>query len=266
VQVLDRDISWAGHRSVRELVILFGGIALTSVEATSGNVDVGNLIVYAGATLVFASRFYLARAVAVGACIGAIVQQWPHLRFGVEYANIHTLAVLPLLAIALLCSRDLVERFDRGESRWSWLPNPWTQYSISQTRTIRWSCYAVGALGGLLDHTFRAGSRFAETPLWPDICIVASIAMIALLGLGRAVGLLGVWLVGMWAAISLAPQVWPAELALQGNRAMLDPVLRGGPHYVLPMFLLATFAVVVATPSTWRLLLRVFGPGSDEQA
>ncbi len=117
MKFLDRDVPWAGHRSVRELIILSGGIALTTAEATSGYVDVGNLIVYAGATLVFASRFYLARAVAVGACIGAIVQQWPHLRFGLGHANVETLAVLPLLAIALLCSRDLVERFDRGESR-----------------------------------------------------------------------------------------------------------------------------------------------------
>ncbi|MGB1013255.1 MAG: hypothetical protein ACPG4T_03895 [Nannocystaceae bacterium] len=261
---LDSDVSWAGHRSVRELLLLLGGISLTVAEATSSYIDVGNLIVYAGATLVFASRFYLARAVAVGACIGAIAQQWPHLRSGLEHATMETLAVLPLLAIALLCSRDLVERFDRGESRWSWVPNPWVQYSVAQTRTIRWSCYALGALTGLLDHTFRAASRYADTPLWPVVCMVAAILMITALGLGRAVGLLGVWLVGLWSAVALAPEVWQAELEMRNGISSLDPGLLRGPHYVLPMFLLATFAAVIATPSAFRLLLRVFGREHSE--
>lgn len=94
--------------------------------------------------------------------------------------------------------------------------------------------------------------------------MVAAICMILVLGTGRAFGLLGVWLVGLWSAIALAPQVWPAELALQGENSLLDAALLGGPHYVLPMFLLATFAFAVATPSTWRLLLRVFGPAQSK--
>ncbi len=262
MQFLDSDVGWAGHRSVRELLILLGGVGLTVGEyVRPGGPDIGNFIVYAGATVVFASRFYLARAVAVGACIGAIAQQWPHLRYGMEAANLETTAIFPLIAIALLCSRDLVERFDRGPSRWQWLPNPWTEFTLQQTRTLRYACYAAGALGGLLDHTFQIAPSFVQTPVWPRVAMIALIGMIGLLGLGRAIGLLGVWAVGLWSAISLAPQLAPAERAIAGELHTLDPAFWGGPHYVLPMFLLASAAVVVAFPSVVRLLKNVFARG-----
>ncbi len=258
MNILDRNVSWAADRSVRELIVLLGGVTLCTVEWTRiGGPDIGNFLVYVGATALFASRFYLARAVAVGACIGAIVQQWPHLRYGSSAADLETTAVLPVLAIALLCSRDLVARFDRGESRWSWLPNPWTGFTTSETRTLRWSCYAAGALGGLLDHTFQIAPYFAQTPTWPRVAMVAIICMIGLLGLGRAVGLLGIWAVGLWTAVALAPHLGAAERAIAGDLGGLDPAFWGGPHYVLPMFLLALTAVVVATPSAVRLIRRV---------
>ena len=83
----------------------------------------------------FLLRFFVARAAAVGACIGAIVQQWPHLRSG--DITPETLALVPLAGIALLASRDLVDRFERAPSRLRWLPNPWASFTAAQTRGMR---------------------------------------------------------------------------------------------------------------------------------
>ena len=48
-------------------------------------------------------------------------------------------------------ARDL-RRFERAPSRVRWLPNLWAGFTAAQTRTLRWSAYAAGALAGLLDH------------------------------------------------------------------------------------------------------------------
>ena len=254
---LDHEVPRTGGRSVRELIILTGGLALTIGELVSpGGPDIGNWIVYAGATLLFALRFYLARAVAVGACIGAIAQQWPYLRRGLDFANLETLAVLPLAAIALLASRDLVERFEGGTSRYRLLPNPWQAFSSAQIRTLRWSCYAAGALGGLLDHSLQL-SGLADPPLWPRAAMIAIILSIAALSLGRAIGLLGLWVTGVAVAVLIAPQVPAAEAFFAGTAYDADAlVFVHSARYVLPMFLLAVASAAIATPFTARLLRR----------
>jgi hypothetical protein len=252
---LDHEVPNTGGRSVRELIILSGGLALTIGELLRpGGPDIGNWLVYAGATLLFGVRFYLARAVAVGACVGAIAQQWPHLRHG--FVDVETLAVLPLAAIALLASRDLVGRFEGAPSRHRLLPNPWKAFTSAQTRTLRWSCYAAGALGGLLDHSLQI-SGLADPPLWPRAAMIAIILSIAALSLGRAVGLLVLWLTGVAVAVLIAPQVPAAEALFAGEPYDADALLLvNSADYILPIFLLAVASAAIATPFTARLLRR----------
>lgn len=252
---LDREIPRTGGRSVRELVILAGGVALSIWEVTrAGGPDLGNLLVYAGATLLFALRFYLARAVAAGACVGAIVQQWPYLRYGLGQADAETLAVFPVLALGLLASRDLVGRFEGAPSQLRLLPNPWAAFTSAETRTLRWACYAAGALAGLLDHSLQL-TRWADPALWPRVAMVSLCASLVALGLGRAIGLLGVWSTGVAVALAVAPQVMPAESAIAGDSLAASGILfGGGPHYVLPIFALALAAAMISTRDAVRLI------------
>lgn len=259
--LLDREVKWCAGRTLRELLVLAGGLAIVADEVLDpGAPDWGNLAVYVGATLLLLLRFFAARAAAVAACIGAIVQQWPYLRLG--HLDLDTLAVLPLVGIALLASRDLVARFEGAPSRISWLPNPWAAFTPQQTRGLRWAAYVAGALAGLLDHTaqttahafVRAG---VDVPWWPRIGEAAFIVALILLCTGRAVGLLLVWLTAVAVVVHAAPLALRAESLLQRH----DVVTLAAPwthaaHYLLPILLLALTAVGLTTPAVVRLLRR----------
>ncbi|MBK7829179.1 hypothetical protein [Nannocystis sp.] len=256
---LDRELSWCAGRTVRELLVVAGGTAIVIAEVVRpGPVDIGNLAVYLLATLLLLLRFFAARAAAVGACIGAIVQQWPHLRHG--EVTLETLALLPLAGIALLASSDLVDRFERAPSRLRWLPNPWASFTAAETRSLRWAAYAAGALAGLLDHTLQLVTRTAQlhgmtAPWWPRIAMVVLVGALALLCLGRAVGLLIVWLAAVVVAVLVAPLAWQAEPLLQRGDT-LAPLYQYAAPYLLPVLLLAVAAALLTTPAVARLLAR----------
>lgn len=254
---LDRELSWCAGRTIRELLAVAGGLAIVAGEiARPGAIDPGNLAVYVLATLLLLVRFFAARAAAVGACIGAIVQQWPHLRTG--EVTLETLAVLPLAGIALLASHDLVERFERAPSRLRWLPNPWASFTAAETRTLRWAAYAAGALSGLLDHTLQLVVHSARmfggpTLVWPRITMLALIVALALLCLGRAVGLLLVWVTAVAVAVLVAPLAWHAETGFAGE-PRLAQLYQFATPYLLPVLLLAVAAAALTTPALARLL------------
>ncbi len=262
---LDRDLAWAGGRSPRELLILAGGVALCCSELLDPRtLDLGNFLVYVLATVAFAVRVYFARAAAVGACVGALAQQWPHLRFGLEHVNLATLGVFPLLAIALLASPDLVRRFERETSRHRWLPNHWAPFTASQTRTIRWSIYSAGALGGLLDHTLQLSQHqviwaaVENVPAWPRVAMISIVVCAGLLVLGRAIGLIGLWLTSIFVAVLIAPHAWTAERWLIAHELPeRAQVFWSAKHYLSPALLLAALTVITSTPFALRLLRRV---------
>lgn len=254
---LDREVPWCAGRTIRELLAVAGGLAIVAGEiARPGAVDPGNLAVYVLATLLLMVRFFAARAAAVGACIGAIVQQWPHLRSG--EVTLETLAVLPLAGIALLASHDLVERFERAPSRLRWLPNPWASFTAAETRTLRWAAYAAGALSGLLDHTLQLvahSTRMFGGPslVWPRAAMLALIFALALLCLGRAVGLLLVWVTAVCVIVMVAPLAWKAETGFP-HEAALAQLYQFAVPYLLPALLLAVAAAALTTPAAARLL------------
>lgn len=262
--LLDREVLLG--RTPRELVFILAGAGLSIAEfIRPGHVDWPNLAVYVLATLAFAARFYAARAAAVATCIGAIAQQWPHLRTG--DVDLGTLAVLPLAGILLLASSDLVERFERAPSRVRWLPNPWSQFTAAETRTLRWAAYAAGALAGLLHHVSEQLIYTRDAVVWPYACVLALIVALALLSFGRALGLLAVWATSLVVLVLSAPLVVPAEasFAASGLPALVGPDLTlplniaAGRLYLLPIALLAAFAAATTTPATLRLLRRTLG-------
>ena len=251
MRFLDHELRWCAGRTFRELVVGAGGLGIIVAEVLRpGPPDLGNLIVYIAATLLFAVRFFAARAAAVATCIGAIVQQWPHMRLG--ELTPETAAVLPLVGIAVLACDDLVDRYERAPSRISWLPNPWAGFTAAQTRSLRWASYVAGALSGLLDHTLqlvrgRADLFMLPAPWWPRITMVVLVGALALLCLGRAIGALVVWVVALVVAL-LGP--------LRPGPGTLPEIYHGAAHYLLPVFLLATVAAFITSPVVLRLVRR----------
>lgn len=257
---LDHELRWAAGRTPRELVVIGGGLGIIVQDLLDpGPPDVGNLLVYVAATSLFALRFFAARAAAVATCIGAIVQQWPHLRLG--EVTPETAAVLPVLGILVLASSDLVDRYERAPSRLAWLPNPWAGFTAAETRSLRWASYAAGALAGLLDHTLqivraRADVLLLPVPWWPRITMLALVGALALLCLGRAVGALVVWVTALVVAVLVAPLAWQAEALLGRWHEGLAPEYTRAAHYLSPVLLLATIAALITTPAVMRLLRR----------
>jgi hypothetical protein len=258
---LDRELAWCAGRTIRELIVLAGGLAIIAVELLRpGTPDWGNLAVYVLATLFLVARFFPARAAAVGACIGAIVQQWPYLRLG--DVDVETLALLPLAGIALLASGDLAQRFELAPSRIAWLPNPWASLDPAATRGLRWAAYAAGALAGLLDHTAQTTAATFElvgqsVPLWPRIAEASFILALILLCLGRAIGVVLVWLTAVAVVALAAPLAWQAESVLRHSDALTLPYpWFHAAHYLLPVCLLALVAAAITTPAVLRLLRR----------
>ena len=252
-------------RTPRELVCIAGGLAITTFELVRPlPVDWPNLAVYVGATLLFAARFYAARAAAVAACLGAVVQQWPSLRFG--EVDWETLAVFPLVAFVVLASSDLVERFERAPSRVRWLPNLWAGFTAAQTRTLRWSAYAAGALAGLLDHITEQAVYDAG---WARGSMIALTVSLLLLCAGRAVAMLLLWATSLVVAVHTVPLVLPAEATLAqfgvagfapAGTPLLPEAIAGAHLYILPAAVLAVVALALTTPTVVRLLRRtLFG-------
>lgn len=257
---LDRELLLG--RTARELICIAGGVGVSIFEIyRPGPIDWPNLAVYVVATALFVLRFYAARAAGVAACIGAIVQQWPHLRDG--EVTWETLGLLPIAGLLLLASTDLVARFEGSPSRLRWLPNLWAEFSSAQTRTLRWSAYAAGALAGLLDHVTEQ-LPYGDPTLWPRACMVSLVVALALLCAGRALGLLVVGVTSLIAAAYIVPLVLPAEAtsaalglpALYSSGDVLPAHLFAARPYLLPSALLAVAAVLFTAPAVLRLLRR----------
>ncbi len=92
-------------------------------------------------------------------------------------------------------------------------------------------------------------------PWWPRIAMVVLVGALALLCLGRAVGLLIVWLAAVVVAVLVAPLAWQAEPLLQRGDT-LAPLYQYAAPYLLPVLLLAVAAALLTTPAVARLLAR----------
>jgi hypothetical protein len=193
--LLDRELSWCAGRTRPRAARRRRRPRRSSSPSSPAPArpDVGNLAVYVVATLLLAAallrrprrgrrRLHRRDRPAVAA---------PAPR---RHRTPETLAVLPVVGIALLASSDLVDRFERAPSRLRWLPNPWAGFTAAETRSLRWAAYAAGALTGLLDHTLQlvrprrphlvhALPRGGPASPWSP-----SMLALALLCLGRAVG------------------------------------------------------------------------------
>lgn len=170
-------------RTIRELVLIAMGTAFTAYAAALGD-RLEYVAVYAFATIVFALRFYPARAFAVGTCIAALVQSaaggWSLLGTAHVSRFEDWTLYIPVPFLALTVSKDLVERFDRAPSRF----NLWGNLPHADALRLRVCLYAMASLAAVFV------LRYDGNRLWTIGAMVSLWLSIALLALGRAFVLL----------------------------------------------------------------------------
>jgi hypothetical protein len=222
-------------RTTREIALV--GIGLFGVVwglVGNGPYGIEWSLAWAIATPLFAMRFWAARGIAVGACLAAVAQ-WVCLTDAREW---HWILNVPLAALALLASRDLVARFDETPSRVPWLSNPWATMPAAHARRLRWCAYAAGVLASVLCQMWCSGARsFPATPVF----FWSLGAVVALLAMGRAVMLLPLAAAGVAVTVAAMPG------ALGGHVGSVEAVV------------CALASLGLATPYLARLLA---GPAS----
>jgi hypothetical protein len=211
MKVLDSPL--VAGRTTRETALV--GIGLFGVMwglVGNGPYGIEWSLAWAIATPLFAMRFWAARGIAVGACIAAVAQ-WVCLT---ELREWHWVLNVPLVALALLASRDLVARFDEAPSRLRWLPNPWATMPREHARRLRWCAYSAGVMASVLCQMWCSGSRsFPATPAF----FWSLGAIVALLAVGRAVMLLPLAAAGVAVTVALLPR------ALSGDVGSLEAIV-----------------------------------------
>jgi hypothetical protein len=236
-------------RTPRELAIL--GIGLFGTAYGFIDHDLYRwewMLSFALATALFAVRFWPARSVALGTCLGALAQcacvrtwdDWPPV----------TLAAV--LAIVLLASRDLTERFDEAPSRVSWFPNAWSELPRAHARTLRLCAYSLAITGTVVFQEWCLGARgFPWSP--PLVGVLA--ATVVLLARGKAVALFLVFGIAVAIGIGVAPVALGLEPSIlpswQPLEALPDPRIAGWMALVL-----AGVSAGLSVPYLVRLVAR----------
>jgi hypothetical protein len=247
----DRSIGFLRGRSVRELLLIGLGAYFGVRELASGDPDWANVAVYFGATLAFALRWFPARAIGVATAATAIAQRWSFLRAsGTHLAEQDWTAYAPFAALALLCSRDLEERFDFAPTRLRFLPNLWGGLPRRDARILRFCAYALAIAAGLLFKRLQLAGQWGG-PDWPQQALVVALyGAIALLAFGRASTLLAIPPLAGLTAGMLAREVGRCELQLSGGEFGVHAM----PEYVLPALVACVIAGALALPYSVRLL------------
>lgn len=220
------------QRTLRELLLIAGGAAFTmsAVLRHEPWLFVG---IYAFATLVFAARFFPARAFAVATSIAAIVQTLVVFRFDVPWRS--WVFYVPFAVLAGMLSRDLTKRFDRAPSPMAWMPNRWAALPETHARRLRICAYAVATQAAAI-----VASPFAEATA-AKVAMTALWALLLLLVLGRAM------------AVLLAPFVtmpvayfWAAEFATRRDLLFVEPAVRWSLEGIGPLCAGIACAVALA--------------------
>jgi hypothetical protein len=229
-------------RTPRELAILSIGVFGTVWGFTGlGYYGWQWSLGFAVPTVLFALRAWPARGFALGACIASLAQwmcvsglrEWPWI------CNV------PVVAIALLSSRDLVARFDAEPSRIPLLRNPFATMPEADACRLRWSAYAFGVLASVLCQMWCMGaSGFPATPL----AFWSLGAIVFLLVTGRAVALLPLVAFAAAAIASLLPAAVASDPHGVGRAAPITAILCAG------------VGVALSGPYAWKLLRRALAP------
>jgi hypothetical protein len=232
-------------RTPRELALVaIGGFGVLWGAVGSGPYGWQWSVSWAIVTGLFAARAWPARGVAVGACLAALAQ-WvcvSELRAWPWIVNV------PVVALALLCSRDLAARFEEAPSRVRWLPNPWATIPRADARRLRWCAYAVGVLAAVLGQMWMEGAN--TFPATPGV-ILSLAATVALLAVGRAAALLPVVAIGGVAFAGLVRCLWAGTPYVDGPGAIEASVT-------------ALAALVLSAPYACRLVRRALVPAPHD--
>jgi hypothetical protein len=158
--------------------------------------------------------------------------------------------IAAVLAVVLLASRDLTERFDETPSRVRWFPNAWAALPRAHARTLRVSAYALAVTGAVVFQEWCLGARGFP---WSPALVAVLAGTIVLLAFGRAPALLLV----LGVAVTIGIGVFP--VAIGSEAPVLSSVAESTPDPRIPGVLalgLSALAAGVALPYVVRLFVR----------
>jgi hypothetical protein len=251
MKVLDTPLRPLAGRTLREAIIVGGGLGACAYELRSGSPNPWHLGVFAVGTAMFALRFFAARVVAIGVLLSAIAAHLANLRHTLGWYEPELFwGVYPMAAgVLLLLSRDLANRFDFAESGPGWRLNRWRALPRSHWRASVLLGWLLGILGHFLLRAWQPAGEAA--PVWALIAILVCIGGIFLLFTGRSIVFVITAALGVAVAALVIPQVGAAEALLVGDWTAARPtsiLWNASPSSALPAALAATGIALVSLP------------------
>ncbi len=252
MKVLDTPLRPLLGRTVREVILVAGGLTICAFELDRPTPSPWNLGVFGAGTALFAMRFFAARVVVIGVLLSAIAAQLSALRYGHGWTpadQIHWSVYAMSAGVLLLLSRDLQERFDFKPSGTGLRLNRWRELPRSHWRAST----LLGWLLGILGHFLLRGWQSAGTmaPSWPLIAIIVCIAGVLLLFTGRSIVFVITTVLGVAVAYMVIPQIAAAEALLDNSRHLpppTSPLWRMAPDSALPAAIAAIGTALVSLP------------------
>lgn len=207
------------NRTVRELLLIAGGLAFCAFELTRPDTNPWHLGVFVAGTGLFALRFFAARVVAIGVLLSAMAAHLSGQRYGDGWVqlDLHWGVYAMAAGVLLLMSRDLAQRFDFAESGPGWRLNRWRELPRTHWRASTLLGWLLGILGHFLLRGWQGAGDAA--PSWPLYAIIGCIACVLLLFTGRSIVFVIAAGIGIAVALAVAPHVGAAEALLDQARA-----------------------------------------------
>lgn len=262
MRYVDTELRWAAGRTARELAIIACAAWVTYVEVARAEPNLWHLSYYAAGTLAFALRFYAARAIAMAFAVTAATLHLSQHRLGEGWVTGGEWWFGPMIlgiALALLASDDLRQRYDRAPGRF-WV-NRWRELP---RRHWALSCligYSLGILGNAVLLPWMAAG---EPGAWPLVLLLCGYGAVFLFLAGRSLAFLVAAIVGVAALVYIVPDLAAAE-AYRANGFADAPATfwAARPEMALPAAASAAVAVALSAPYAalhlWRTLV---SPGS----
>lgn len=247
-------------RTGREYLLIalgVGAIVHDLLYCSDASVAGWNIAGYSVAILSLVVRFYAARALGVGWCVSAIILQLTSLQLpGMSLVDLPWIALMPVAILALLASRDLVDRYDLAPSRIRWLRNYWAEVPRSFARRAAWVGYLLGSLGAMLLYAYLQSRALRMAETWALLACLGCLGAVLLLVAGRAFGFFLAAAIGIGTALAVWPQIGPARAVLAaGGWHRMSGLFVAAPQYALPVFAMGIAIALIAAPYVVRLLV-----------
>ncbi len=247
---LDRPLRPLLGRTVRELILVAGGLTICAFELARPTLNPWHLGVFGAGTALFAVRFFAARVVAMGVLLSAIAAHLSSLRYGAAWtpSTLHWGVYGMGAGVLLLMSRDLQDRFDFSASGPGWRLNRWRELPRSHWRASTLLGWLLGVLGHFLLRGWQPAG--AAAPTWALVAMLVCIGCVLLLFSGHSIVFVITTVLGVAVAALVIPQVGAAEALLDNARHVPTPdvLWRAAPDSALPAAIAAVGTALVSLP------------------